>query len=137
LFRFNRNIKTLCFGIEAKQWKQIVSKQTEKNVAYYAPDQTVSVGLLFVSVQSKHKNSLFRNKRFVLDSAETSFGCYESKLVSKDTLHARVNYIPQSGTMNLATGFPTGRKAKNLISLHTIKCTQMGSSNKNSHYGGS
>ncbi len=47
LFRFNRNIETLCFGIEAKQ-------------------------------------------RFVSDSAETSFGCsfgcFESKLVSKDTL---------------------------------------------------
>jgi hypothetical protein len=27
-----------------------------------------------------------RNKRFVSDSAETSFGCFESKLVSKDTL---------------------------------------------------
>jgi hypothetical protein len=30
LFRFNRNIETLCFGIEAKQPKQTVSKQTEK-----------------------------------------------------------------------------------------------------------
>jgi hypothetical protein len=28
-----------------------------------------------------------RNKRFASDSAETSFGCFESKLVSKDTLH--------------------------------------------------
>ncbi len=49
LFRFNRNIETLCFGIEAKQ-----------------------------------------PKRFVSDSAGTSFGssfgCFESKLVSKDTL---------------------------------------------------
>jgi hypothetical protein len=26
--------------------------------------------------------------------------------------------------------FSTGRKAKNLISLHTIQCTQMGGSNK-------
>jgi hypothetical protein len=31
LFRFNPNIETLCFGIEAKQPKQTVSKQTEKN----------------------------------------------------------------------------------------------------------
>jgi hypothetical protein len=31
LFRFNRNIETLCFGIETKQPKQTVSKQTEKN----------------------------------------------------------------------------------------------------------
>ncbi len=30
MFRFNRNIETLCFGIEAKQPKQTVSKQTEK-----------------------------------------------------------------------------------------------------------
>jgi hypothetical protein len=33
--------------------------------------------------------------------------------------------------------FNTGRKAENLISLHTIKCTQMGGANKNSRYGGS
>jgi hypothetical protein len=69
---FNRNIETLCFGIEAKQPKQTVSKQTKKNkkkrkkrknrktpnfsvkIAKYAPCQTVLVGLLFVSVQSKH-----------------------------------------------------------------------------------
>jgi hypothetical protein len=30
-FRFNRNIETLCFGIKAKQPKQTVPKQTEKN----------------------------------------------------------------------------------------------------------
>ncbi len=50
LFRFNRNIETLCFGIEAKQ-----------------PKQT-----------------------FCSDSAESSggsiFGCFESNVVSKDTL---------------------------------------------------
>jgi hypothetical protein len=43
LFRFNRNIETLCFCKK-------------------------------------------RNKRFVSDSAETSLGCFELKLVSKDTL---------------------------------------------------
>ncbi len=83
MFQFNRNIETLCFGIEAKQPKQTVSKQTEKNRKNekkpkkpeklkifsglkltnlgekYAPYQTVSVGFLFVSVQSKHRNSLF------------------------------------------------------------------------------
>ncbi len=41
---------------------------------------------LFVSVQKRNN----RNKRFVSDSAETSFGssvgCFESKLVLKDTL---------------------------------------------------
>ena len=31
LFLSNRNIETLCFGIEVKQPKQTVSKQTEKN----------------------------------------------------------------------------------------------------------
>ncbi len=31
LFRFNRNIETLCFGIEAKQPKQTVSKQAVTN----------------------------------------------------------------------------------------------------------
>jgi hypothetical protein len=31
LFRFNRNIKILCFGIEAKQPKQTISKQTKTN----------------------------------------------------------------------------------------------------------
>ncbi len=72
MFCFNRNIETLCFGTEAKQPKQTVSKQTDKN----------------------------RKKRFVSDSAETSFGsirlsnrnlfriktCFESKLVSNRNL---------------------------------------------------
>jgi hypothetical protein len=53
LFRFNRNIENLCFGIEAKK----------------------------------------RNKRFVLDNAETSFGssfgCFKLKLVSRDTQDVR------------------------------------------------
>jgi hypothetical protein len=31
LFRFNGNIETLCFGMEAKQPKQTVSEKTEKN----------------------------------------------------------------------------------------------------------
>jgi hypothetical protein len=86
------SIKTLCFGIEAKQPKQTFRnkpkkpKKTEKNekkrkkpktnrkkskkkrenpkfsvtITKYAPYQTVSVGLLFVSVQSKHRKSLFQ-----------------------------------------------------------------------------
>jgi hypothetical protein len=58
-FRFNRNIETLCFGIEAKQPKQTVSKQTKTNrnnpklsekITKYALYQTVWVALLFVSV---------------------------------------------------------------------------------------
>ncbi len=63
LFWFNRNIETLCFGIEAKQPKQAISKQNKTNrkkpenpkfpekIPNYAPYQTVLVGLLFVSVQ--------------------------------------------------------------------------------------
>jgi hypothetical protein len=31
LFRFNQNIETLCFSIEAKQPKQTISKQTKIN----------------------------------------------------------------------------------------------------------
>ncbi len=70
LFRYNRNIETLCFDIEAKQ-----------------PKQTF----------------------FVSDNAETSFGssfgCFESKLVSKDTLVrgfltnsvCTVQYSPRKG----------------------------------------
>jgi hypothetical protein len=65
LFRFNRNLETLCFGVEAKHPKQTISIQTKTNqkkrknpkfpekIPEYAPYQTVSVGLLFVSVQSK------------------------------------------------------------------------------------
>ncbi len=56
LFRFIQNIETLCFGIEAKQPKQTVLKQTEKN-----------------------RNNW--NKCFGSDSAKTSFGssfgCFE------------------------------------------------------------
>jgi hypothetical protein len=70
LFRFNQNFEILCFGIEAKQPKQTEKKRKNKKkkknpkfsekIAKYAPYQTVSVCLLFVSVQSKHQNSLFR-----------------------------------------------------------------------------
>jgi hypothetical protein len=82
LFWFNRN-SLFWYRSERTETnclKQTVSKQTEnteKNeinrnklkktkkmenptFSKYAPYQTVSVGLLFVSVQSKHRNSLFR-----------------------------------------------------------------------------
>ena len=115
LFRFNRNIESLCFGIEAKQPKQSVSKQTEKNRKKWKkpkkpgnPKFSVknckicslsncfgrssvcfrSIETSKLSVLVKKRNN--RNKRFVSDSAETSFcssfGCFKSKLVSKDTL---------------------------------------------------
>jgi hypothetical protein len=86
------------FRFKPKQPKQTASKQREQTetnrnnpnfcekIPKYALYQTVSVALLFVSVQNRNN----RNKRFVSDSAETSFGsrfgCFESKLVSKDTL---------------------------------------------------
>ncbi len=69
LFRFNWNIETLCFGIKPKQPKQTVLKQTKTNrnnpkysekIPKYALYNTVSVALLFVSVQLKHWKSLFR-----------------------------------------------------------------------------
>ncbi len=73
-------------------------KQTETTQNFWKNFQIYSllnwVGLLFVSVQSKLSVSVKkrnnRNKRFVSESAETSFGssfgCFETKLVSKDTL---------------------------------------------------
>jgi hypothetical protein len=72
LFLFNQNIETLCFGLEAKQPKQTIWKQTKTNpknrknpkfpekIPKYAPYQTVTVGHLFVSVQLKHRKSLFQ-----------------------------------------------------------------------------
>jgi hypothetical protein len=61
------SIKTLCFGIEAKQLKQTVSKQTETNrknpkfseKQYQYIVQTVSVGLLFVSVNQNIETLCF------------------------------------------------------------------------------
>jgi hypothetical protein len=65
LFSFNQNIETLCFGKEAKHPKlfQNKPKQTEETLSFlkipkYALYQTVLLALLFVSVQSKHQNSL-------------------------------------------------------------------------------
>jgi hypothetical protein len=102
-FRLNRNIKTLCFSIEPKQPKQTVSKQTvskktktnrkktttpnfKKKIPKYALYHTVSVALLFVSVQSKHRNSLFRYRT---ETTETNvLFRIVPKLVSKDTVCA-------------------------------------------------
>jgi hypothetical protein len=41
----------------------------------------------FGSIETPKRKRNNRNKHFVSDSDETSFGCFESKLVSKDTLH--------------------------------------------------
>jgi hypothetical protein len=86
LFQFNRNIETLCFGIEPKQPKQTKTNRNKLNnpkvfekIPKYALYRPVSVALLFVLVQLE-----LRNKTFVSDSAETSFGssfgCFEMKL---------------------------------------------------------
>jgi hypothetical protein len=129
LFRFNRNIETLCFIIEAKQPKQTISKQTEKNqknrknpkfsekIPKYAPYQTVSVGFLFVLVQSKHRKSLFRYRSETTKTnvlfrivpklvSGSSFGCFESKLVSKDTLNEK------------CVSFRTKTKGRNLTPIN-------------------
>jgi hypothetical protein len=67
LFRFDQNIETLCFGIESKQTKQTVSKQTKTNrnnpkfslKLQYAPYRNVS-GCSSGCFGSKHRNSLFQ-----------------------------------------------------------------------------
>jgi hypothetical protein len=103
----NQNIETLCFGLETKQPKQAISKQTKtyqntpekpsfaEKIPKYAAYQTVSVVFPFVSIQSKHRNSLFQYRSkttetnvlfWIVPRFGSSFGCFESKLVSKDTL---------------------------------------------------
>ncbi len=105
LFWFKRNIESHSFGIEAKQPKQTVLKQTETiwNNPKFSETKfkicSISycflIALLFVSVQSKHRNSLFRYRS---EKTKTNilfqivpklvFGCFESKVVLKDTLEA-------------------------------------------------
>jgi hypothetical protein len=104
LFRFNRNIETLCLGIEPKQPKQTGSK----------PKQTKTTLNFMKKYQNMFSITLFRllfclfwfnrntetlcfviepeqlKQTFRFEYAETSFGssfgCFESKLVSKETL---------------------------------------------------
>jgi hypothetical protein len=62
----NKKIWFVSFCFETIETNRNVSKQTKKTLNFfikipkYALYQTVPVGLLFVSVQSKHRNSLFR-----------------------------------------------------------------------------
>jgi hypothetical protein len=104
LFRFNRKIETLCFGIEAKQPKETEKKQnTGKTLHFLKKYQNMlpiklfrlvfclfgfnrNIETLCFDIEEKQQN-----KCFVSDSAETSYGCFESKLVSKDTLHVLYN----------------------------------------------
>ncbi len=51
--------KTNCFKTIQNKSKQTNPKLSEK-IPKYALNQTVSVALLFISVQSKHRNSLFQ-----------------------------------------------------------------------------
>ncbi len=99
MFRFNRNIESLCFGMEAKQPKQTVSKQTKKT----EKNEKIETSKLSISVLKRNK----RNEHFVSDSAETSFGSsfgrFESKLASKNTLLASVGLRIQALKINPET----------------------------------
>ncbi len=102
LFGFHQNFKSLCFGKEPKQPKRTVSKQikTNQNSPKFSKkgQNMLSITLfrlLFCLFQlSRNTETLCfgiepkqPKQRFVSDSAETSFGssfgCFESKLVSK------------------------------------------------------
>ncbi len=120
LFRFNRKslfrfrsetTETNCFETNRKNRKKRKNrknprkkqKKNRKNSAFSVKNNkicclsncfgwspvcfgSIETSKLSVSVQKRNN----RNKRFVSDSAETSFGssfgCFESKIVSKDTL---------------------------------------------------
>ena len=115
LFRFNLNIETLCFGIEVKQPNKLFrnkQKQTGKTQNFLKKYQNKLLIILFrllfclfrfngntetlcLGIEAKQPKQMFCS-----DSAKTSFsssfGCFESKLVSKDTLiQCRWNW-PQS-----------------------------------------
>ncbi len=108
LFRFNRNIETLCFGIEPKQPKQTVSKQSETNrnnpkfLKKYQNILSITLFRLLFCLFRFNRNTetlcFYRTETTetnVLDSAETSFGSsfgssfgrFELKLVSNFTLY--------------------------------------------------
>ncbi len=95
------NTETRCFGIEVKQPKQTKTTRNFLKNTKICRYQTVLVSLPFDLVQSKHKNSLFFYRRETTETKVlfrivpklvfgSSFGCFESKLASKDTL------LPQS-----------------------------------------
>ncbi len=69
LFRYrSETTETNCFETNRKKRKTL---NFLLKIVKQDPYQTVSVGLLFVSVSVQQRNN--RNKRFVSDSAETSF----------------------------------------------------------------
>jgi hypothetical protein len=80
LFRFNRNIETLCFCIKAKQPKQTVSKQTENK-------EKTGKTLNFKNTKICSLSNYFDWSSVCAETGfGSSFGCFEWKLVSKDTL---------------------------------------------------
>ncbi len=111
-FWFNRNIDTRCFGIE---FETTETNCSETN--WYKPKQPETTQTFMKKYQYMLSIKFFRlvfclfrfnrstetlcfgieakqsKRTFVSDSAETcfgsSFGCFESKLVSKDTLRER------------------------------------------------
>ncbi len=94
LFRFNWNIEIRCFDIEFKttetncfETNRNKPKQLETTQNFMKKYQYMLTIKLFrlvsVCFGSFETPKVFC---FVSDSAETSFGCFESKLVSKDTL---------------------------------------------------
>ena len=88
LFRYRtETTESNCYETDQNKPKQTkTTLHFLKKIQIYALYHTVSVALLFVSVQSKHQNSLFRY-RTKTNQFRFSFGCFQSKLVSKDTLY--------------------------------------------------
>jgi hypothetical protein len=76
LFWFNQNIETLCFGIEAKQPKQTVSKQTEKKTK---------------KNKKKRKNPKFSLKNSKICSLSNCFGWSSVCFGSIETLKLSVS----------------------------------------------
>jgi hypothetical protein len=104
LFRLNRNIKSLCFGIEAKQPKQTVSKQTENNRK--KPEKTLNFLKKYQNMfryrsETTEKNVLFRivPKLVAVVRIETSFEGHPT---------LNIEYTPQVGSHPLSPLFCTG-----------------------------
>ncbi len=115
LFRFNRNIKTICFGTEAKQPKQTVSKQTKTN--RNKPKQPLNFLKKCQNMLSiKLFGLLFCLFRFNQNTETLCFGieakqpkqtfCFGSKLVLKDTLSTLILYLTLDW---MAKWMPAGR----------------------------
>ncbi len=101
-----------CFKLISKNSKQTeLSKQTKttlnflKKATKYALFQTVSVGLLFVSVQSKHRISLFRYR-----SEKTKTNCFNQTKQTETTrdnpkFYGKIPKYPLYQTVSVALLF--------------------------------